>query len=75
MKKRRPKSPALRRAIAQVGSASELAKRLQISAQALSQWEDVVPPDRVLDVERITGIPRHELNPKIYPAPARARAS
>lgn len=39
-----------------------------LTPQAISQWKRV-PVDRVLDVERITGIPRHELRPDIYPAP------
>lgn len=60
---------ALERAIRAVGSGNELAKRIGITAQALSQW-DSVPPLRVLDVERATGVPRHELRPDIYPEPA-----
>ena len=39
-----------------------------VTPQAISQWVRV-PVGRVLDVERITGIPRHELRPDIYPAP------
>lgn len=37
-----------------------------ITPQAVSQWK-VVPPGRVIDVERISGIPRRELRPDIYP--------
>jgi len=29
-----------------------------------------VPYKRVLDVESVTGIPRHEIRPDIYPSPA-----
>ena len=63
---------ALDRAIKAVGTASELADQLGIRPQALSQW-DQVPPLRVLEVERISGIPRHELRPDIYPPPKRGR--
>ena len=59
-------SEALRRAKAAAGNAAKLARKLGITAQALSQW-DRVPAVRVLDVERITGIPRHELRPDMHP--------
>jgi DNA-binding transcriptional regulator YdaS (Cro superfamily) len=46
--------------------ASFVAEQLGITSGAVSQW-DHVPAERVLEVERITGIPRHELRPDIYP--------
>lgn len=53
------------------GGQSKLAELLGISAQAVQQWVDsgMVPPRRVLDVERITGISRFELRPDIYGDP------
>jgi len=39
-----------------------------ITSQAVSQWRKV-PAERVLDLERITGIPRHEIRPDLYPPP------
>ena len=60
------KNEALERAIKAAGTSYELADRLGITPQALSQW-DKVPPLRVLDVERATGVPRHELRPDLYP--------
>ena len=38
------------------------------SRSAISQWVRV-PPERVLEVEKITGIPCHELRPDLYDAP------
>lgn len=67
-------SSALDRAIKKTGTAKELAVQLGITPQALSQWDEV-PPLRVLDVERITGVPRHELRPDLYPAPSQQEAS
>ena len=64
---------ALRRAIDSVGGLAGIARPLGISEQAVSQWDEV-PPLRVLAVERVTGVPRHELRPDLYPAPASAEA-
>ena len=57
----------LQRAIAAVGSASELARQLGIKPSAVAQWDEV-PPKRVLDVERLSGISRYELRPDIFGA-------
>lgn len=64
---------ALENAKAKVGGSVGLAKAIsaetgkRISPQAVSQWK-AVPAERVLTVERITGISRHELRPDIYGA-------
>lgn len=57
------------KAIELAGGPSALSRQIGVTPQAISQWRRV-PPERVLDVERITGISRHELRPDIYgPAP------
>lgn len=43
-----------------------IARELGIYPSAVSQWGRV-PAERVLDVERVTGIPRYELRPDLYP--------
>jgi len=68
------KDEALQRAIKQIGTSNEFAALLGVKPQAVSQW-DRVPPLRVLDVERISGVPRHELRPDIYPPPAQGAAA
>lgn len=47
------------------GRLTEVAKACGITHSAVSQW-DRVPSDRVLIVERVTGIPRAELRPDLY---------
>lgn len=56
----------LDRAIENAGGLTKLAASLNISKQAVAQW-DSVPPLRVLEVERASGISRHELRPDLYP--------
>jgi DNA-binding transcriptional regulator YdaS (Cro superfamily) len=60
---------AVERARAAVGGGAALARELNLKRQAVYQW-DKVPPLRVLEVERATGIPRHVLRPDLYPPPA-----
>jgi DNA-binding transcriptional regulator YdaS (Cro superfamily) len=58
---------ALETAKSKVGGASGLARALgDISPQAVSQWKRV-PSERVIDVERVTGVSRRELRPDLYP--------
>lgn len=61
----------LEQALERVGGTTKLAIALGIRSQAISQWKTKgrVPANRVLDVERITGVHRHLLNPTIYPEP------
>jgi DNA-binding transcriptional regulator YdaS (Cro superfamily) len=54
-------------AIKAAGSASELARRLNISFQAIQQWKKI-PAERVVAVEAATGIPRQQLRPDLYGA-------
>jgi DNA-binding transcriptional regulator YdaS (Cro superfamily) len=58
---------ALKRAVEAAGGFTALGRRLKISGEAIMQW-DRVPPLRVLQVERITGVSRHLLRPDVYPA-------
>jgi len=45
-----------------------LADALEVTQGAVSQWMNKrVPAERVLEFEKLTGIPRHELRPDIYP--------
>ena len=57
---------ALERAIERAGGLTKLAASLSITKQAVAQWDEV-PPLRVLEVERASGVSRHELRPDLYP--------
>ena len=64
---------ALKRAIASAGGQAAFARAIGVTAQAVSQWEEV-PPLRVLATERISGVSRSDLRPDLYPVSDEARA-
>ena len=67
--KTRPSDRAAIRAIKAIGL-GPLSKRLGISKQAVSLWQwKGVPAERVLAVEGVTGISRHELRPDVFGPP------
>jgi DNA-binding transcriptional regulator YdaS (Cro superfamily) len=58
---------ALKKAKTRIGGTTNLARALGgITPQAISQWRRV-PAERVLAVERATGISRSDLRPDLYP--------
>jgi len=64
---------ALKRAIVNAGGQAAFARAIGVTAQAVSQWEEV-PPLRVLATERISGVSRSDLRPDLYPVSDEARA-
>jgi len=58
---------ALKQAIRQAGGLRALARLLGINHQAIRYWQHGVPPLRVLEIERLTGVSRHRLRPDLYP--------
>jgi DNA-binding transcriptional regulator YdaS (Cro superfamily) len=48
------------------GGIVKLSLALGLSRGAASQWRRI-PAERVLEVERVTGIPREILRPDLYP--------
>lgn len=59
----------LQRAVRGAGGVTKLARALGISHQAVLKWRRL-PAERVLEVERLSGVSRHELRPDIYPRAA-----
>lgn len=51
----------------------QIAKAIGLNKAAVYQWRKV-PAERVLDVERITGVSRHDLRPDLYPRERRGAA-
>ena len=50
---------------------AQLAEELGVKSPAICKWERRrVPAERVIDVEQVTGVPRHELRPDLYPVAA-----
>lgn len=62
------KADALAKAKKAVGGSTGLARAIGagITPQAVSQWKQV-PAERVLSVERATGVSRERLRPDLYP--------
>jgi len=56
---------ALKKAKLAAGGASAIARHLGLTPQAVLQWKSV-PPERVLDVERLTGVSRYDLRPDVF---------
>jgi DNA-binding transcriptional regulator YdaS (Cro superfamily) len=63
----------LRIAIKTAGGLRAFARLLGITHQAIAQW-DRVPAERVIEVERATGVPRGVLRPDLYLPGARPGA-
>ena len=59
----------LNEAIRAAGGVSQLAEKIGISQPSVSNWHKI-PAERVLTVEKVTGIPRSILRPDLYPAAA-----
>lgn len=49
----------------QRGMQAKLARDLGITRGAVGKWTRI-PEDRLIEVERITGIPRNKLRPDLY---------
>jgi len=60
---------AMQLAVERAGNLSRLARTLRISHTAVRKWvvRGKPPAERVLSIERATGVSRHELRPDIYP--------
>ena len=56
---------ALLEAIEKAGGLRALARQLGIAHQSIAGW-DKVPAERIVEIERVTGVPRQRLRPDLY---------
>ena len=62
----------LKIAIKTAGGLRALARLLGITHQAVAQW-DKIPAERILEIERVTGVPRGVLRPELFTEQKRSR--
>ena len=53
-------------AIKQNMTCAELARRLGMAQVAVAQWKAKIPAERVLQIEKVTGIDRSILRPDLF---------
>ncbi|MBH0088623.1 YdaS family helix-turn-helix protein [Pseudoalteromonas sp. NSLLW218] len=60
---------SLQKAISTLGGQVKLADAINTSQQNVSNWlrTGKVSPDKVILIEKVTGVSRYELRPDIYP--------
>jgi DNA-binding transcriptional regulator YdaS (Cro superfamily) len=55
---------------------SGLARAVEVDKATVTRWSNGrVPPERVRDVEKVTGIPPHDLRPDLWDAPQSVEAA
>jgi DNA-binding transcriptional regulator YdaS (Cro superfamily) len=57
---------AMKLALVNAGGVRAVAKVFDVATQNIYRWR-VCPPERVLKIEELSGVPRHELRPDLYP--------
>lgn len=64
--------------VAEFGTQAEMLRRINaelpedqaLSPQAISKWKAQIPADRVLLLERLSGVSRHKQRPDVFGPPA-----
>ncbi len=63
----------LTKAIRQAGGQAKLASMLGISRSSVNRWlhkfDGRVPPERLIQIYKFTGVTPHELRPDLHPTP------
>lgn len=53
-------------AIHEAGNKAKLGRLLGLTGAAISAWGDQVPIEWMLEIERVTGVPREILRPDVF---------
>lgn len=68
-------SEALQVGIRRAGGVAAFCAAMTVSRTTVYRWINLrVPAERVVDIERITGIARSDLRPDLYPSASEAAA-
>jgi DNA-binding transcriptional regulator YdaS (Cro superfamily) len=64
-------STVIAQALERAGGYAAVAKALNLNPEAVRLWRSRgrVPAERVVDLERLTGVPREQLRPDLYRLP------
>lgn len=65
MRKRKKMDPGIAAAVAVTGTRYRLAKILGLRPSAVLQWRQI-PTKRIIEIEKLTGVPREQLRPDLY---------
>ncbi len=65
----------IEKAVESSGSQSALARALKVTPQSVQEWvsRGYPPAGRVLSIEEVTGVSRHDLRPDLYPREPKRR--
>ena len=55
------------RAIRKAGGYAQVAKALGVRRQTVYKWRERLPLERIPEIERVTGLSRHDLRPDYFP--------
>jgi len=63
------KKDAIKLAICEAGGSHAVAYNMGISRQSVEEWvyRVQVPADRIITLEALSGVPRHFIDPVLYP--------
>lgn len=70
-------SETIRKALEQGGGVGAVARAMNLTHEAVRLWRSTgrVPAERVVELEKLTGMPREQLRPDLYRQPPSTEAA